>query len=53
MKLDKRMELRLEEKEKEKIKMGATILQISASRFVVLSALEMADKLIGNESKTE
>ena len=50
---DKRMELRLEESEKNKIREGAKILKISCSRFVVISALELANKLIENESKNE
>ena len=52
MKLDKRMELRLAEEEKLKIIEGAKLLKLSTSRFVVMSALKMAE-LIENESKNE
>ena len=50
---DKRMELRLAEEEKNKIIKGAKLLQISASRFLVMSALKMAEEVIGNESKNK
>ena len=50
---DMRMEVRLAKEEKDKIREGAKILQISCSRFVVMSALKMAEEVIGNESKNE
>ena len=49
---DKRMELRVAEEEKLKIIECAKLLKISASRFLVMSALQMAE-LIENESKND
>ena len=50
---DKRMELRLAEEEKLKIIECAKLLKLSTSRFLVISALKMAEEVIGNESKNE
>ena len=51
MVLNKRLEVRLKEEEKEMLNKASKKLNMSRSRFVVMSALEKAEEILKNENK--